>query len=287
MKGYFRTAVLLLTGTLASGPSAGIAAESGDTTLTTQSRQMDTLATARSEGAVSGRISADFSAFAGSTENSNALVTGLRSGSAITLTSTDAKGTATTTTFTPPTGKMGYGNVYTSLALAKQQLAAAGITDPTAQQIEAALVGGTVTAPNGQTTTLTGVLELRAQGMGWGQIAHQYGYKLGPVISGMRASNSAVTKQTAAAKGTAGVTTATSAASGAPGNKSGIVTGAGATGGGQGHAYGRGIVTGAGTGVGTGGGHGNAYGHGIVTGGGAGHAGARSSGQGKATGKGN
>ncbi|HET9662912.1 MAG TPA: hypothetical protein VFP00_01695, partial [Burkholderiales bacterium] len=131
MKSYFRTAVLLLTGVLAAGPSAGIAAESGETTLTAQSRQMDTLATARSEGAVSGRISADFSAFAGSTENSNALVTGLRSGSAITLTSTDAKGTATTTTFTPPTGKMGYGNVYTSLALAKQQLAAAGITDPT------------------------------------------------------------------------------------------------------------------------------------------------------------
>jgi hypothetical protein len=34
----------------------------------------------------------------------------------------DAKGTAPSTTFTPPTGKMGYGNVYTSLALAKQNL---------------------------------------------------------------------------------------------------------------------------------------------------------------------
>ena len=279
-------AILLLGGALAAVSSSVIAAESGDTALATQTQQMEALATPRGEGAVSGKISSDFSAFAGSRENSDALVTGLRNGTSITLTSIDAKGATTSATFTPPTGKMGYGNVYTSLALAKQQLARAGITDPTAAQIEAALTGGTVTAPNGQTTTMTGVLELRAQGMGWGQIAHQYGYKLGPVISGMKSSNASLSASRAPTSGS--VTTATSGRS-----NSGVVTAGGTTGGshGQGHAYGRGIVTGSGTGVAGahGNGHGNAYGRGIVTGGGTmgAQAGAKSAGHGKALGKGN
>jgi hypothetical protein len=223
---------------------------------------MDTLNASQSQGAVSGRISSDFSAFAGSTSNADALVTGLRNGTAITLSSTDAKGVTTSTTFTPPTGKMGYGNVYISLALAKQQLAGLGITDPTAQQMQAALVGGTVTASNGQATTLTGVLDLRAQGMGWGQIAQSYGYKLGPVVSGMRASNARVSTA-----GTESVTTGAGAASANSAEQnSGIVTGAGAATGahGAGNAYGRGIVTGAG--VSGSGGMGNAYGRGVVTG---------------------
>lgn len=274
------TAVLVLGSALAAGPSLGIAAEGG-ATLTTQTRQMDTLATTRGEGTVSQRISSDFSAFAGSSDNADALVTGLRNGSPITLTSIDSKGTTTSTTFTPPTGKMGYGNVYTSLALAKQQLAAAGITDPSATQIEAALMGGTVTGSNGQTATLTGVLELRAQGMGWGEIAQQYGYKLGPVVSGMRSSNASLAA--ARASSTSSVTTATGAGKGAD---SGVVTAGGS---GQGHAYGRGIVTGAGTGAAGVHGQGNAYGHGIVTGGGSAgaQAGAKSAGHGRALGKGN
>jgi hypothetical protein len=265
-----------LAAMLVAGPSLVLAAETSTTTLTAQSRRMDALTTTRSEGAVTERISSDFSAFAGSTTNSDALVTGLRNGTEVSLTTTDAKGVTTSTTFTPPTGKMGYGNVYTSLALAKQQLVGVGITEPTAAQLQAALVGGTVTTPTGQ-TTLTGVLELRAQGMGWGKIAQSYGYKLGPVISGMKASNAKITAHAA-----------TGATTGATGNRSGIVTGAGITdsGNGQGHAYGRGIVTGAGNSPVVGSSHGNAYGRGIVTGGGdaAGQAGVRSGG-GKALGK--
>ncbi|MBI4195218.1 MAG: hypothetical protein HY526_09075 [Betaproteobacteria bacterium] len=271
-----RHTVLLASGlalmwTLAIGVPATLAAESGEPALTTQTKQMDSLVTTRGETTVTGKISSDFSAFAGSSTNADALVTGLRGGTAITLTSTDAKGVTTATTFTPPTGKMGYGNVYTSLALAKQQLAGLGITEPTPQQLQAALVGGTVTTPSGQTTSMTGVLELRAQGMGWGQIAQSYGYKLGPVISGMKSANARITSATTAT----GTTT----------TKSGIVTGAGGSG--QGHAYGRGIVTGAGTGVGSAGaGQGNAYGRGVVSGTGS-AAGQANPGQGKAPGKGN
>ncbi len=224
---------------------------------------MDSMA-ATNQGAVSGRISSDFTTFAGSTENSDALVTGLRNGSAITLASTTSNGTTTSTTFTPPTGKMGYGNVYTSLALAKQNLGSLGITNPTPEQLQAALVGGTVTLSNGQTATMTGVLELRAQGMGWGQIAQQYGYKLGPVISGMRASNAAVSAQSVH-KPTTTTTTASGSTSPAS-SESGIVTGSGTTSSPHGNAYGRGVVSGAGT---VEAGQGNAYGRGIVTGAGA------------------
>ena len=168
-------AIVVLGGLLAIVPSASPAASSTESALSSQTQQMDGLTTSRGEGVVSSRISSDFSSFAGSTANSDALVSGLRNGAPITLTSTDAKGATTSTTFTPPTGKMGYGNVYISMSLAKQQLAAAGITEPTAQQLEAALMGGTVTNSSGQTTTMTGVLQLRADGMGWGQIQQELG----------------------------------------------------------------------------------------------------------------
>jgi hypothetical protein len=266
----------------------GLAADTGEAALGTQATQMDSLATSRGESNVTARIGSDFSAFAGSQANAEALVTGLRNGTAITLTSTDAKGVTTTTTFTPPTGKMGYGNVYISLALAKQQLAGLGIIEPSAQQLQAALMGGTVTGANGQTTTLAGVLQLRAQGMGWGQIAQSYGFKLGPVISGMKSANAQIASQSPTGS-VAG--TATSGAATSSNAKSGIVTGAGTAPGagdrsGQGHAYGRGIVTGAGTPAGAAG-QGHAYGRGIVSGTGApaGQAGAQSPGQGKAFGK--
>jgi len=199
-----RLLAIAISGALAAG--AAWAAETDD--LAAQARRMDSLATGQGTTRVESRISSDFTDFSGSSANSSALVTGLRNGTSITLTSTstDAKGVVTTTetTFTPLTGKMGYGNVYTSLALARFQLANLGITNPTAAQLQAALNGGTITL-NGKDVPVTGVLELRAQGMGWGQIAQQYGTKLGPVISGMKSANAQV-----------GTTSASSATSTAP-----------------------------------------------------------------------
>lgn len=283
---------LLVAGVIGVGGVGAHAADSSESALATQASTMNTLTATRGDGAVSGKISSDFATFAGSSANADALVTGLRSGTTITLTATDAKGVTTSTAFTPPTGNMGYGNVYTSLALARQQLAGLGITNPTAQQIEAALVGGTVTNSSGQTTQLTGILQLRSQGMGWGQIANSLGYKLGPVISSMRSANAHVAK----APVTAGGTASTTGARTSPAPKSGIVTGAGgaaagssAGASGRGNAYGRGIVTGAGTPVGVGAGQGNAYGKGIVSGAGSagGQGAAAAGGQGKGGGKGN
>ena len=168
---------------------------------------------------------------------------------------------------------MGHGNVYISLALAKEQLAAAGITRPTAEQLQASLMGGTVTTSTGK-TTLDGVLEMRSQNMGWGQIAQSLGFKLGPVISGMKSANAKLSALPATS------TTGTTATA-----SRGIVTGAGGASGKPATGSSRGIVTGTGGAVGSG--NGNAYGRGIVSAGGAaaGASGVKAGGNGKALGK--
>lgn len=102
-----------------------------------------------------------YTALAGSKQNATSLVNGLRDGKEVKLT----KGT-TSETFTPPTGKMGYGNVDNALALATASLEKKGITQPTPAQLEASLME---------------VLKLRADGQGWGQIAQAQGVKLGEV----------------------------------------------------------------------------------------------------------
>ena len=102
-----------------------------------------------------------YAALAGSKENASALVTGLRDGKEVKL----SRGT-TTETFRPPTGKMGYGSVDNALSLAQASLAKQGVINPTLVQIETAVMD---------------VLNMRASGQGWGQIAHSMGIKLGDV----------------------------------------------------------------------------------------------------------
>lgn len=120
------------------------------------------------------RIANRFEDMAGSPENAASLVAGLRSGTEITLSSPDG---ATGVSFTPATKPMGYGNITRALTLAQRQLAAQGITEPTPEQLHAALNGGTLTAVDStgasRTVEMAGVLQLRSQGMGWGKIAHQ------------------------------------------------------------------------------------------------------------------
>lgn len=144
----------------------------------------------------SSNLASTYATFAGSQTNSQALVDGLRNGTSITLDTTvppsSAGGTSTTTTttFQPATGKLGYGEVNTTLALAEDELAKMGITDPTAAEIEAALNGGSVTLADGSTQTLQGILALRAQGEGWGQIAKTLGFNLGAVVSASKTDHS-------------------------------------------------------------------------------------------------
>ncbi len=137
------------------------------------------------------KLATHYSDFAGSDANALALVDGLRNGSPVTLETTstvkNADGTTgtvvTPTTFQPATHKMGYGNINIALALAQDELTKAGITDPTAAEIEAALNGGSITSTSGETQTFQGVLALRADGEGWGKVAKTLGVNLGDVVS--------------------------------------------------------------------------------------------------------
>lgn len=286
----------LITGALLTAPAA-IAAE--PVASQTEVRQTDMLGTSHGQTRVQTRLASDFSAFAGSQENAQSLFTGLRNGSPITLSSTSIAGGATDTTlltFDPVTRPMGNGNVFISLALARQQLAGYGITDPTPQQIQAALTGGTITS--GGTTAkpivLKGILTQRADGMGWGDIAKSSGMNLGQVVSGLKSHNAGIVTGAAAGAST-GLTTPTGAAvqSNANVNASGGVaeSGRGNSANAPGHNRSSGIVSATGGTLGGGlnanaqaGAHVGGSGAGIVTGGGvtgSARGGANAQGQGK------
>ena len=310
MKTRRHTLAILVAAALAGTMSAARADDAA--ALTHEILVMDAAATNGSSN-VTNRIAADFQTFSGSRQNATALVTGLREGSEITLVQRGHR----SATFTPPTGHMGYGNVSTSLALAKYQLAQQGITNPTPLQLKASLNGGTIFV-DGRRFTYDGVLQMRADGLGWGQIAHQLGTKLGPVVSGVKAQNTSIvsTPRTSAPVG-AGSTVHTTTTSGQPragnahGGGKGIVNAGGSSTTGTGKskddasvsaatgkspAPGRGIVTAGGQTVGTGahgGGNGRAAhgaattaGSGVVTGSGAVTAAGASAGNGGGGGQG-
>jgi hypothetical protein len=125
----------------------------------------------RNETQYLSRIASRYDTLAGSRGNLKSLVRGLRSGSEVQL--SGAPGTKPVT-FMPATPAMGYANVTRALNLAGKQLAAAGIKNPTPQELQAALNGGTVKTAQGS-STLQGVLKLRSAGMGWGQVARTVG----------------------------------------------------------------------------------------------------------------
>ena len=218
--------------------------------------------------------------------NSRQVVNDLRNGQWTTTTTDANTGVTTTSTEALPTGKMGYGNVKISLALAQHSLSQQNppITQPTSEQLHTALMGGQMVQGD-QSTMTTGILQMRADGMGWGQIAQKYNVKLGQLMSGKQPASTTTTTATNTTTTTTG---------------KGIVTGSGksagdgtlsATGKGNGKSFAEsksqrnGIVSASGKSVGTSSdfvnhssrgivsGSGRSVGHtsGIVTGGGNGH----------------
>lgn len=140
----------------------------------------------KAESSAFARLSVEFRKFAGSDSNAQGLVTGMRDGTGITLTHCII-GSTSSASFTSPTGRMGYSNVSIALSLTRQQLVEQGISQPTPQQLQAALIGGTITSPlSGNSVKLPGILQLKARGMGWGKIASLLGIKLGSVIGEAR-----------------------------------------------------------------------------------------------------
>jgi hypothetical protein len=96
----------------------------------------------------------------GSVTNFQAINTGLRQGTPITLTGT-VNGVQQTVTFTPNTGPLSAADANQALQIAGQTLASVGITNPTPDQIRAALVGGAIQVAGGN-ITLQGALQGRS-----------------------------------------------------------------------------------------------------------------------------
>jgi len=118
-------------------------------------------------------VISDFAQFAGSLENATALVEGLRTGGEVVMHERDD----TAVRFTSLAGPLGYGNVSVALSLAQANLAIYGIVEPGAQQIAAALAGGEILV-EGEVLNLPGVLNMRARGVSWGNIAEELGFTL-------------------------------------------------------------------------------------------------------------
>lgn len=178
-------------------------------TESTSTSTTSTTSTTTTAATASPNLVPTYSTFAGSDANATALVDGLRNGKSITLTTSDSGTTGTTgtatsgsVTFTPATPKMGNGNVNIALALAQAELTKLGITEPTPEQIEAALNGGSITTSEGA-TTVPGVLTLRSEGQGWGLIAKTLGFKLGDVVSASKTdkNSAAIERRASADKG--------------------------------------------------------------------------------------
>jgi hypothetical protein len=226
--------------------------------------------------------------------NSQQVVNDLRNGQWTTTTTDPTTKVTTTSTETLPTGKMGYGNVRISLALAQESLRQQGIMQPTSQELNTALVGGEM-VPGDPNSTTSGILQMRADGMGWGQIAQKYNVKLGQLMSGKQPASTTTTSTTTTSttsKGMASANGKSSAISTGKGNgktssggesqDTGIVSasgrGAGNSSSSVSHGS-RGIVSGSGRSVG--------HTSGVITGAGNGHQyGASASGHGNVGGHG-
>jgi hypothetical protein len=124
------------------------------------------------------QVIAEATAFAGSRENAEALVEGLRLGGEVVLVEPDS----TVVRFHSPAGQLGYGNVSIALALAGAALSMNGIAEPGVRQLAATLAGGELQAGE-RTVAMEGVLVLRAAGLKWGEVAEAMGFSLGDAVS--------------------------------------------------------------------------------------------------------
>jgi hypothetical protein len=95
-------------------------------------------------------------AFAGSSGNFDSLVSGLTAGTPITLTTVGADGSLQIATFLTGTALSSL-DAARVLEAARQNLIARGVATPSAQQLAASLVGGTIATPSGP-VPITGLL---------------------------------------------------------------------------------------------------------------------------------
>ena len=131
------------------------------------------MASAQVEDTDAARLAARFLHLAGTEENAMALVLALRTGSMVQLApaSTRAGAVPEMVSLEVPTAPMAWNDVRVTLLNTQDQLIRAGIMKPTLEELQAALLGGEVTTIDGAPMFMRGVLQLRAEGLSWLDIA--------------------------------------------------------------------------------------------------------------------
>lgn len=105
------------------------------------------------------RLASQYATWAGGKSNADALVSGLSQGSSVMIVTTGAGNTRNLAGFTPQT-RMSNAEIAAALAAARSTLASMGIRQPTADQIQAALIGGEITLGDGRTRLVQGEVAL-------------------------------------------------------------------------------------------------------------------------------
>jgi hypothetical protein len=117
------------------------------------------------------RLAARFAHLAGSDENAMALVLALHSASAVRLATERGGRLPEMISLVPPTPPMPWNEVRITLLNVQDLLVRARILKPTLEQLHAALVGGELDHPQGGRLPVRGVLQMRAEGLSWMDVA--------------------------------------------------------------------------------------------------------------------
>jgi hypothetical protein len=104
-------------------------------------------------------LAAQYASWAGGKSNADALIAGMQNGTTVMLVTPGPNNSRSLAGFTP-TSRMSNEEIATALARAKSTLAGLGIRQPTADQIQAALIGGEVTLSDGRTRMVAGPVGL-------------------------------------------------------------------------------------------------------------------------------
>ncbi|MEO6624237.1 MAG: hypothetical protein ABIN37_05345, partial [Burkholderiaceae bacterium] len=144
---FNRKSILAIATIAACGVVLPLATQAQTTTTSTNT-------TSSSSGVTGGRLADTYSASVGSKDDAKTVVEGMRAGKDVTVNGVTVSGTG---------GTMGYGNINIAMSLANSQMSATS----TSKDFLAAL---------------DNVMDMRASGMGWGQIAHALGVNLGQVV---------------------------------------------------------------------------------------------------------
>jgi len=108
------------------------------------------------------RLASQYATWAGGKSNADSLVNGLRTGNSVTLVTRGPDNRKSIAGFTAQT-TMTTADIAGALASAKSTLAHMGIRQPSAEQIQAALIGGEITPATGKAALVQGSVALRAE----------------------------------------------------------------------------------------------------------------------------